>query len=209
MGNATRVLKMTSTAPILLLLSAVLILALGGCGDEDTSSGGGGEETTSSAEAGGEAGGGEETTSSAEAGGQTGGEAGGATVPADMVGAILELTPSQDSGVSGTATVSNTDAGALQVILNMQGLTDEPGTEHPAHIHEGGTCSDDRAGNGAPVQYPLTTLSTGSGGTALSTTVIEDVTLPELSSGTPRYINVHAAPTGEGTPPGISCADLS
>ena len=193
MGSAKRVPNATWSPPLLLLLFAILMtLALGGCGDEDTSSNGGGEEETTSA----------------EAGGGTGGEAGGATVPVEMRGAILDLTPSQDSGVNGTATLSNTDAG-VQVFLNVQGLTDESGTQHPAHIHEGGTCADDRAGDGASVQYPLTSLITGPDGSALSTTVIEDVTLSELSSGAPKYVNIHAAPTGEGDPPGISCADLS
>ena len=55
----------------------------------------------------------------------------------------LELTPSRDSGVSGTATLTEV-GGQLQVQLNVQGLP-EDGVEHIAHIHTDATCADDRA----------------------------------------------------------------
>jgi hypothetical protein len=121
---------------------------------------------------------------------------------------ILDLTPSQDSGVSGTATLTNTDDG-VQLILNMQDLTDEAGTRLFAHIHEGGTCEDDPAGDGTPVQYQLTPLNTNPDGTAASATIIDGVTVPELSSGDPKYLDVHPESTGEEESPSISCADLS
>ena len=91
----------------------------------------------------------------------------------------------------------------------MQNLQDQPGTEHQAHIHQGGTCFDDRAGNDAPVQYPLDSIITLQDGTGSSRTNIPDVTITELFSGAPKYINVNAAQTGNETTPGISCADLS
>jgi Cu/Zn superoxide dismutase len=92
----------------------------------------------------------------------------------------------------------------------MQNLIGEQvGTEHPAHIHEGGTCADDRAGNGAPVQYPLNSVITEQGGTGASTTEVSGVTVAQLFSGEAKYINVHAEQTGNETPPGIACADLS
>ena len=92
--------------------------------------------------------------------------------------------------------------------LHVEGLLTPPGTEHVAHIHEGGTCADDRADYGAPVLYPLDPLITLEDGTASSATSVEGVTLDELTSGAPKYVNVHAEPTGEGVPPGIACADL-
>ncbi len=188
MNLAKNTLDAVRTAPLLLLL-VVLILALAGCGDEETSSSGGG---------------GEEETTAAEAGGQ----AGGATVPPERVGMILDLTPSEDSSVSGTATLTNTEDG-VQVIMNMQDLTEDPGTQLFAHIHEGGTCDDDTAGDSTPVQYQLTPLRTGPDGTAASVTIIEGVTVPELSSDTPRFIDVHPESTGEEASPAISCADVS
>jgi Cu/Zn superoxide dismutase len=64
----------------------------------------------------------------------------------------LQLTPSRDSGVSGTATI--TDVGeSVRVELNMRGLP-EAGTEHINHFHAGGSCTADRAGNVAPGGKP-------------------------------------------------------
>jgi Cu/Zn superoxide dismutase len=94
------------------------------------------------------------------------------------------------------------------VALDVQGLLTQPGTEHVAHIHEGGTCADDRAGNGAPVLYPLDPLIAQEDGTASSATSLDGVTLEQLTSGAPKYVNVHAEPTGEGVPSGIACADI-
>ena len=181
MNGVMRVPYATWTVPTLLLLGA-LILALGGCADEDTS---GGEE--------------EEADPAKD---------GGATVPPEQVGVILDLTPSEDSGVSGTATLTNTEDG-VQVIMNLQDLTDEAGTQLFAHIHEGGTCDDDPAGDSTPVQYQLTPLITGADGTAVSATIIEGETVPELSSGDPTFVDVHPDSTGEQASPAIACADLS
>jgi Cu/Zn superoxide dismutase len=111
--------------------------------------------------------------------------------------------------VSGSARLTDARDGGVQVELYVQNLQDQPGTEHIAHIHQGGTCADDRAGNGAPVEYPLDSIITLQDGTGSSTTTIPNVTVAELLSGAPKYINVHAEQTGSETPPGISCADLS
>ena len=119
----------------------------------------------------------------------------------------LQLTPSQDSGVSGTATLTDTAEG-VQVQLDVQGLPSADGTEHLAHIHSGATCADDRAGQGGPVEFPLESVI-NQGGAGSSTSVIPGVTLATLFDGTPRYVNVHAEMTGSGVPPGISCADLA
>jgi len=117
----------------------------------------------------------------------------------------LELTPSRDSGVSGTATLTDV-GGQLQVQLNVQGLP-EDGVEHIAHIHTDATCADDRADQGGPVEFPLEDVVAQ--GNAGSSTTTLDATLSDLSDGTERYVNVHAENTGEGVPPGIACADLA
>ena len=110
----------------------------------------------------------------------------------------LQITPSRDSGVSGTATLTDTGAG-LEVQLDVQGIPSAEGTEHIAHIHEGATCADDRAGQGAPVEFPLNSVF-NEGGAGSSTSTIED-SLDELSGDVPHYIAVHAEVSGEGTPP--------
>ncbi len=120
----------------------------------------------------------------------------------------LQLTPSRDSGVSGTATLTD-DEGGVRVELNMRGLP-EAGVEHINHIHGGGTCADDRAGRTAPVTIPLNTIVATADGTGSATTTIKDVTLDKLFGGDQRrFILVHAkTKEGQGVPPGISCVDL-
>lgn len=118
----------------------------------------------------------------------------------------LRLTPSRDSGVSGTATLEDTDNG-VRVQLALEGLPKD-GVEHLAHIHSDATCADDRLGQGGPIEFPLESV-TAQGGTGSSTTTIPNVTLAQLFDGSPRYINVHGEQTGQGVPPGIACADLS
>ena len=117
----------------------------------------------------------------------------------------LQLTPSRDSGVSGTATLTDT-GGGVDVQLDLTGLPSADGTEHLAHIHKGATCADDRAGNGAPVEFPLAgVVNEGGAGTSVSTA---DTTFDELFGGEAYYVNVHAEKTGDAVPPGISCADV-
>jgi hypothetical protein len=113
----------------------------------------------------------------------------------------LELTPSRDSGVSGTATLTDVDDG-VRVELNMQGLPKE-GVEHINHIHGGGTCADDRAGRTAPVTIPLNNV-------VADTTTVEDVSLKKLlGDDQHRFVLLHAkVEKGQGVPPGISCADI-
>jgi Cu/Zn superoxide dismutase len=120
----------------------------------------------------------------------------------------LQLTPSRDSGVSGTAILTNVEGG-VQVKLDMKGLP-EAGVEHINHFHGGGTCADDRAGNTAPVTIPLNSIVAKEDGTGSATTTIKDVTLDELLGGDQkRFILLHAKTVeGQGVPPGISCVDL-
>jgi Cu/Zn superoxide dismutase len=120
----------------------------------------------------------------------------------------LHLTPSRDSGVSGTATLKEVEGG-VKVKLSMEGLP-EKGVEHINHIHGGGTCADDRAGHTAPVTIPLNTVVAEADGTGSATTTIKDVTLDQLlGDDQHRFILLHAkVEEGQGVPPGISCADL-
>jgi len=118
----------------------------------------------------------------------------------------LELTPSNGSEVSGTARLAEA-GGGVEVRLDLEGLP-EDGVEHLAHIHKGSTCADDRAGNGAPVEFPLeSVVAEGGAGSSTSTT---DTTLDDLLGGEePYYVNVHAEQTDpEAVPPGVTCADI-
>jgi hypothetical protein len=120
----------------------------------------------------------------------------------------LQLTPSRDSGVSGTATITDV-GGGVEVELNMRGLP-EAGVEHINHFHSGGTCTADRAGNVAPATIPLKTVVAEEDGTGSATTALEDVTLDSLfDPGKERYVALHSeVEKGEGVPPVISCADV-
>jgi Cu/Zn superoxide dismutase len=197
-GDITLIPEEKVTLPILLPLLVVLILTLGGCGGGSSV-----DEAITSAESGGTAPAStsDEETTSTKIGG-------GGTVPADIMSATIVLSPSGGSGVSGVAILTDTPGG-VEVTLNMRNLPDTPGAEHLAHIHEGATCADDRAGNGAPVQYPLGSTITRQDGTGSNTAVIPDTTVAQLFSGAPKYLNVHAETTDDELPPGVSCADLS
>jgi hypothetical protein len=120
----------------------------------------------------------------------------------------LQLTPSRDSGVSGTATFTDVEGG-VRVQLSMKGLP-EAGVKHINHIHAGGTCADDRAGRTAPVTIPLNPVVAKEDGTGSAKTIIEGVTVAELfAKDENRFILLHAkTEKGQGVPPGISCADL-
>ena len=120
----------------------------------------------------------------------------------------LHLTPSRDSGVSGTATLTDVEDG-VKVELSMKGLQIE-GVKHINHFHGGGTCADDRAGRTAPVTIPLNTVVANADGTGSATTTIKDVTLDQLlGNDQHRFILLHAkVKKGQGVPPGITCADL-
>jgi hypothetical protein len=120
----------------------------------------------------------------------------------------VQLTPSRDSGVSGTATLTDVEGG-VRVQVNMKGLP-EAGVKHINHIHAGGTCADDRAGRTAPVTIPLNPVVAKEDGMGSATTTIEGVTVAKLfAKDKDRFILLHAkTEKGQGVPPGISCADL-
>ncbi len=182
-------LKVKGAAPALLL--AVLIL-VGSCGSGGTSSS---EEEAPPAETG------SEKSTPARPGER------GAAIPADVASVTLDLTSRGDSGVSGAAILTDTSNG-IEVTLNVHDLPGQPGTEHPAHIHEGGTCADNRAGAEALVLYPLEPAIAEQGRTGASTTMIPDTTVVQLFSGAPKYVDVHAEMIGYEVPPGVSCADI-
>jgi hypothetical protein len=120
----------------------------------------------------------------------------------------LQLTPSRDSGVSGTATITEAEDG-IRVELNMRGLP-KAGIEHINHFHSGGTCTADRAGNVAPATIPLKTIVAKEDGTGSGTTTLKDVTLNSLfDPDKERYLALHSkVEKGKGVPPVISCADV-
>jgi len=120
----------------------------------------------------------------------------------------VQLTPSRDSGVSGTATFEDV-RGGVEVTLQMRNLP-EAGIKHINHIHAGGTCADDRAGRTAPVTIPLKNITAQKDGTGSASTTIKDVSVAELfGEDEERFILLHAeTKKGEGIPPGIACADL-
>jgi hypothetical protein len=189
----TPVSRVERTAPKLLLV-AVLLLVLGGCGGTPSAEEETGDEETTSAEAGG----GETTSSNARREG---------TVPPDVLSATIGFSSSQGSGVSGTAVLADVPGG-MRMTLTLANLADQPGIEHTAHLHEGGTCADEREGNSPVVWYPLEPVVTEQGGNGSTITAIPDVTVAQLFSGAPKYVDVHPETAGDEEPPSISCADI-
>jgi Cu/Zn superoxide dismutase len=133
---------------------------------------------------------------------------GGSAFAQEDKSVTLHLTPSRDSGVTGTATLTDVEGG-VKVELSMKGLP-EKGVKHINHIHGGGTCADDRDGRTAPVTIPLNTVVANADGTGSATTTLKDVTLDQLlGDDQHRFILLHdKVKKGQGVPPGISCADL-
>jgi Cu/Zn superoxide dismutase len=143
----------------------------------------------------------------------------------------LELPPTNNSGVSGSATFAKAATGT-RVELKLRGLP-EPHEIYLAHIHPG-SCEDkdhldplkgetaDHHGHeehgdaheqeendeatADGIEYPLTPVDSNAAGEGSSTTMLKGVTLDELLSHGPRYLNVHA--TGSGDPPQLTCANL-
>ncbi len=149
--------------------------------------------------------------------------------------ARLRLEAVDDSGVSGTATFEEA-AGGVRVELDVEGLPKarttylahvhrgtcaaegaeaggheggedhHPGQEEGAAHAEGHGGHMDTGGHIAEIEIPLTPVESDSRGSGSSTTVVHDATVDGLFSGEPKYLNVHAA--GSGNPPPLACADL-
>ena len=146
----------------------------------------------------------------------------------------FELPPTNNSGVSGSATFTKSATGT-SVELKLRGLP-EPNGIYLAHVHPGSSCEDEKHSD-APegetanhhsheyrhgghahmheenhkataeeIVYPLTPVESNASGEGSSTTVLEGVALDELNSHGPRYLNVHAA--GSGDPTQLACAVL-
>jgi Cu/Zn superoxide dismutase len=132
----------------------------------------------------------------------------------------LELSPTNHSGVSGSATFAKAAAGT-KIKLELRGLPQSHET-YLAHLHsgscedakhpdvpEGETASRHEHGyreHAEEIEYPLTSVESNAAGEGSSTTVLEGVALDELPSHRPKYLNVHAA--GSGDPLQLACADL-
>ena len=185
------------------LVAAIRLLA--GCGGGGSSSTGTttAEETTTATS--------ETTVSSSTAGGV----------------AKVDLAPMNDSGASGTVTFTDVAEG-VQVDLEVLGLPD-PNASYLTHIHPG-TCADeqggeehdgnyedehtdhdegadhDEEGTMAEIEYPLPPITPDPEGNGSTITVLGGVTVEQLFSGSPKYINVHAE--GSGNPPAIACSPL-
>src|SRR5215212_12206989 len=103
----------------------------------------------------------------------------------------VDLTPSRDSGVSGTATLEDVKDG-VEVTLEMRNLP-KAGIKHINHIHAGGTCADDRDGRTAPVTIPLKTIEAQKDGTGSATTTLKDVSVAAVFlKNKQRFILMHA-----------------
>jgi hypothetical protein len=102
------------------------------------------------------------------------------------------------------------------------GLPD-PNVTYLTHIHPG-TCADEQSGEeeqdsdhehehsdhedaNEEIEYPLPPISADSQGQGSTAAVLDGVTVQELFSGEPKYINVHAE--GSGNPPALACGQLS
>ena len=119
----------------------------------------------------------------------------------------FEMTPSRDSGVSGTAALTDV-SGGVEVTVSVEGL--EGAREYVHHVHEGATCEEDKVDQGGPVEFPLNPVTADEDGTASVTSIVDDTTVDGLLDGSKeRYINFHPAPPeGASVPPGIACTTL-
>lgn len=127
------------------------------------------------------------------------------------------------SGTTGMATFTEVAQGVVRVELSVLGLPD-PNATYLTHIHPG-TCADEQGGGEqeeqgsdnedehsghqgamAEIEYPLRPIVADPQGRGSTITVLNGVTVQELFSGEPKYVNVHAE--GSGNPPSIACGQL-
>lgn len=120
-------------------------------------------------------------------------------VAADKTGGVamakapltIPIKPLNDSGESGSATLTDTKAG-LKVVISLKGA---PATAQPSHIHKGSCAKLD-----PKPWYPLTSVVGGK-----STTVVKGVTIGEIIG--KSAINVHKSPTDIATY--VACGDVA
>lgn len=103
----------------------------------------------------------------------------------------VTMNPQNNSGESGTATLTQV-SGGVQVVLAIKG---GPATAQPVHIHTG-TCADLKG-----VVYPLTSVTAGA-----STTVVKGITIDQLLK-SPMAINVHKSASDLATY--VSCGNIA
>jgi hypothetical protein len=145
--------------------------------------------------------------------------------------AQVQLATMNASGATGTATFTDVAQG-VRVDLGVQGLPDS-NASYLTHIHPG-TCADEQGGEEeheanhedeqadheedaaehhdedgtmAEIEYPLPPITPDPEGRGSTSTVLEGVTVEQLFSSSPKYINVHAE--GTGNPPAIACSPLT
>jgi len=196
----------------LVLPTLAVILSLAGCG----STGGGGASSEEE----------EETTPSSSAAASEGTSATTeeTTTSNNNVTATVRLASMNGSGTTGTATFTDVAQGVVRVELSVLGLPD-PNVTYLTHIHPG-TCADEQsgeegeqqgsdhdhehsgheAGTNEEIEYPLPPITADLQGRGSTSAVLDGVTVQELFSGEPKYINVHAE--GSGNPPAF-CGQLS
>ena len=109
----------------------------------------------------------------------------------DAMTMTVPLAAQNDSGESGTATLTEAD-GKTTVSINLTGVADD--TPQPAHIHTGACPTP------GDVVYPLTDLVSG-----VSETIL-DVPLATLKRSLPLAINVHKS--ADEASFYVSCGDL-
>jgi hypothetical protein len=103
----------------------------------------------------------------------------------------VDLDEQNDSGISGTATLSPTSDGTVEVELELDGSDGGP---HPAHIHEG-SCAD----LDPTPAFPLEDVVDGRSATTVDVDV-SDLTVNEYA------INVHESP--ENADEYVACGDV-
>ncbi len=113
----------------------------------------------------------------------------------------VQLRAQNNSGVTGTATLSNVKGG-VQVVISTMG---QPADAEPAHIHTGTCAKLDPA-----PKYALKSVTKGVDGggqpVGTSTTVVKGVTLAELTS-SPYAINLHKS--ANDLKDYVACGDLN
>ena len=191
----------------LVLPTIAVLFILAGCGG----TGGGGASSE------------EEKTTTSAASSEGTSAATEETTTSNYVTATVRLTPMNGSGTTGTAAFTDVAQGVVRVELSVLGLPD-PNVTYLTHIHPG-TCADEQSGvqeepdsahehehsdhedTNEEIEYPLPPISADPQGQGSTRAVLDSVTVQELFSGEPKYINVHAE--GSGNPPALACGQLS
>jgi uncharacterized protein (DUF305 family) len=133
----------------------------------------------------------------------------------DMAPVAIPLRTAGGSDLSSTASFEGNERG-VKVKLEVRNLA-ESNAAYLAHIHVGSCGTGDHAHEHGDkrghaeaddkIEHPLSPVKPDRRGNRASTTMIQGITLEQLFSEGPTYINVHAA--GSGEPSQLACANLS